>query len=300
MPQSKPILKNSDRIAFVMSPRLGDALLSMIIVYNLHRQGYKVDVYSNYLYALRDWFPYVSIQKYPESPKATLTDYDVLLHTYRHDILGDADQWHDRVVVFDDDPLHKRCISMVKLQVLLCEEILGLKEVTTENGLIAPEGLVHRRHAQRVVIHPEASLPSKCWLPQRFVKLAQQLKTQGYQPEFVVAPNERERNQWIVENDFSMPEHTSLDALARWLYQSGWFVGNDSGIGHLASNLGIPTVSLMQRPKTMRRWRPDWAPGEVVLPSLPLILKQLKEKYWKYCIPTRKVMAAFAVLRDGV
>ena len=98
-----------------MSPRLGDALLSMIVVNNLQCQGFSVTVYSNYLTYLRDWFPDFSLEPYPADAAArvVLSQYDVLLHTYRHDIVGHADQWHPNVVVFNDDPLLKRPVSMV-------------------------------------------------------------------------------------------------------------------------------------------------------------------------------------------
>lgn len=287
--------------AFIMSPRLGDALLSMIIVHNLQQQGYKIDVYSNYLFALKNWYPNVEIYRYPDEAKTreVLSQYDVLMHTYPHDVLGDAKQWHPNVLVFDDHPLHKRCVSMVNLQVMICEELLGLQNVVRENGLQAPKQYAHRFHSNRVVVHPMASLLSKCWLPKRFETLARRLQFEGYQPEFVVAPNEREQNQWVLDAGFPMPEHESLDALAGWIYESGWFIGNDSGIGHLASNLGIPTVSLMQRRKTMQRWRPDWAPGRVLLPSFSLVIKQLKERYWKYFISVTRVMKSFEELRSA-
>ena len=100
-----------------------------------------------------------------------------------------------------------------------------------------------------------------------------------------------------MEQGFTVTAQPSLDALAQLIYESGWFIGNDSGIGHLASNLGIPTVSLIHRRKTMLRWRPDWAPGEALLPWMPLLLHALKERGWKYFISVNQVLKAFERLK---
>jgi ADP-heptose:LPS heptosyltransferase len=37
---------------------------------------------------------------------------------------------------------------------------------------------------------------------------------------------------------FAMPDFQSLSDVAAFIYESGRFVGNDSGLAHLASNVG--------------------------------------------------------------
>lgn len=289
-------LNQINTIGFVMSPRLGDSLLAMIIVNNLQRNGYRVTVFSDYLYALQRWFPGTSIKPYPtdlNSAKQELQVFDLLLHTYPTDVLYHAETWHQNLVILDNFPLYRRCISMVDLQVLVCQELLGLTQVVRANGLNSPPELKFQNNPLRVVIHPTASQPIRCWLPKRFAALADQLKFENYEPVFVVAPHEKKQILELVEDKYMVYDNFSLDHLAEYLYESGWFIGSDSGIGHLASNLGIPTVSLMQRRKVMLRWRPDWAPGETVLCQFPLILRIWKEKYWKYLISTQKVLKAF-------
>ncbi len=282
-------------IAFVMSPRLGDSLLAMIVVNNLRRNGYQVTVFSNYLLGLQRWFPEVCIKPYPEAAhgKEVLLTFDLLLHSYPRDVLFQAEQWHPRVVVLDHFLLYRQQISMVAIQMAVCSELLALADVVSDNGLIAPPGLQLRADRQRIIIHPTASEPSKCWLPNRFIALGTQLQLRGYQPEFVIAPTEKSQVSQIEQQGFTITTTDSLDNLAQYLYGCGWFIGNDSGIGHLASNLGIPTVSLMQRRKIMQRWRPDWAVGEVVLPWMPLIIRPLKERGWKYFITVNQVLNAF-------
>ncbi|HVV67580.1 MAG TPA: glycosyltransferase family 9 protein [Gammaproteobacteria bacterium] len=289
-------------IAFVMSPRLGDALLAMIIVNNLQLNGYKVTIFSNYLTGLQRWFPGMQIKPYPDESQcqAVLQPFDLLLHSYPRDVLYQANSWHPRVVILDHFPLYRRQISMVEIQVAVCKELLKLPLVVRENGLNAPPGLQFRKNSQRIIIHPTASEFAKYWLLERFCTMARRLQAEGYDPEFVVAPSEKPQVSMLENQGFLVTAQPSLDTLAQYIYESAWFIGNDSGIGHLASNLGIPTVSLMQRRKIMQRWRPDWAPGEAVLPWMPLLLRPLKERAWKYFISVNQVLRAFRRLKVSV
>ena len=76
--------------------------------------------------------------------------------------------------------------------------------------------------------------------------------------QFVIAPHERERWRDLAALDIAAPHFANLHELACCVYESGWFIGNDSGIGHLASNLGIPSLSLFRRRRVAERWRPAW------------------------------------------
>ena len=59
---------------------------------------------------------------------------------------------------------------------------------------------------------------------------------------------------------------TSFRALLQMLGMAGGYVGNDSGISHLAAFLGIPTVVIFG-PSDAVRWRPLGANVRVVTPS---------------------------------
>ena len=69
-----------------------------------------------------------------------------------------------------------------------------------------------------------------------------------------------------------------FERLDDWVYftcESGFFIGNDSGGGHLASNLRIPALIIGARKKLLNRWRPDWLKSEIIIPRryLPLPTK---------------------------
>jgi heptosyltransferase-3 len=123
-----------------------------------------------------------------------------------------------------------------------------------------------------VVIHPGGSSPAKCWPIDRFVELASRLRAAGRQVRFVIGEVEAER--WPAEHvtrlaaagEVRTPETPS--ALMDCLLGAAAFVGNDSGPGHLAGILGLPTVSLFG-PTDPARWKPV-GPNVITLRAEPI------------------------------
>lgn len=89
-----------------------------------------------------------------------------------------------------------------------------------------------------LVIHPGAGSPAKRWAANRFAALAEEL---GLPLAIVSGPADLgievslEGERW---DNLPLPE------LARKLAGSRLFVGNDSGISHLAAAIGVPTVAI--------------------------------------------------------
>jgi len=154
-----------------------------------------------------------------------------------------------------------------------------------------------KRLQTQVLIHPLASDKQKSWVPMRFVRLALQLRKLGFESEFLVLPSELDNWKWLEGYGLRVCAYPSLDAVAARIIKSGWVIGNDSGIGHLASSLGIPTVSLAMRPSIAKRWQPGWAPSRVIIPPPVLPGRWLKEKSWKYLVSPSRVLAGFEALR---
>lgn len=286
-----PLDKNK-KIAFIFSPQLGDSLISMVTVYNLRRNGYDVTVFSDYLFAIRSWFANDKIYSYPkpEQIKAELSIYNTLIFTYPSDIIGQADLWHPNIIVLSWSPLNKARKSMVDIQVDICREELHLTNLVRTNDLTPPQDIQFHKYINRVIIHPTSRQKFRSWQKEKFIKLAKKLQELGYQPAFIVSPTERK--DWLsLENEGRwLPHLSSLDKVARYIYESGWLIGNDSGLGHLASNLGLNTAILAVRPGLAKQWRPSWTPGIVILPPLWLITRPLKEKFWKNLISVRRVL----------
>lgn len=288
-----PLNKN-EPIAYISSPALGDTLISLVTVNNLIRNGYHVDVYGDFAYALRTWFPTIRIYPFfPLAEQKRLAKYTTVLHMHERLLSHALVTWHPHSIVLFHEPLFKFLLSEVEMQVIVCQYQLGLLDVVRDNNMQPPSGIVAHKYQDRVMIHPTSSSLLKNWSPQKFMQLARILETCGYTPNFIVT--EGERGEWIkiVNNEFQISSFTSLHEVAVYLYESGYFIGNDSGIGHLASNVGLPTVSLIIRQSTAKHWRPAWAPSEVVLPPFWLNPKPIREKFWKQCTSVKRVLRGF-------
>lgn len=122
-----------------------------------------------------------------------------------------------------------------------------------------------------VIMQPGAGSPSKCWSAELFLELARKLIAAGKKVRVLLGEVELER--WPRERilafeslcDVQKPT-TYLELLAH-LADAAVFVGNDSGPGHLAGIVGIPTVSLSAS-SNPERWKP-LGPNVKVLPGVP-------------------------------
>jgi hypothetical protein len=97
-----------------------------------------------------------------------------------------------------------------------------------------------------------------------------------------------------------VPEFSNLDDLAMYVYQSGFVIGNDSLVGHLASNLQIPTIIVADKNERMKLWRPGWLEGSVVTLSPWVPRWKFFEKNWQHFISSARVLRAFDDLDRGL
>jgi ADP-heptose:LPS heptosyltransferase len=82
------------------------------------------------------------------------------------------------------------------------------------------------------VIHPFASSPAKRWPLENFRRVAEQLR---FPIRWCAGPEEPLTDAVRFEN---------LYDLACWLSRARLFIGNDSGISHLAAAVGTPVVAI--------------------------------------------------------
>jgi len=111
-----------------------------------------------------------------------------------------------------------------------------------------------------VVIHPGGGAARKWWAADRYLDLAGRLRDAGRNVHVLLG--EVELDLWPGEQieQFKavakvMMPNTLLDLLAQ-IYSAGLFIGNDSGPGHLAGILGVPTVSLFGQTSDPQLWKP--------------------------------------------
>lgn len=122
------------------------------------------------------------------------------------------------------------------------------------------------------VIHPTAAFDTKQWASQNFANVAAELHTRGLTPVVMVSPQETATLESVIGlssgrvvglSHLSLPEVTALSSRA------DLFVGNDSGIAHIAAAAGAPCVVIFGS-SNRNHWRP-WTtqPNEVVFEEFP-------------------------------
>ncbi|MDR1996643.1 glycosyltransferase family 9 protein [Azonexus sp.] len=186
--------------------------------------------------------------------------------------------------------------SVVEMTLHYLQEKMHLKEVSKELPIVALEGLLYRRHRNRIIVSPDSAGPEKKdWRPASFLALCHRLQALGYAPEIVVAPKNHAAWAKMAGHTFATPRFDDIGTLAAHLYESGAVIANDSGNGHLASFLGIPVVTIYRKKNPRFHWRPDWAPGIVVCPTF---LPFPREKLWKVFVRPSQVIAALERLLE--
>ena len=182
-----------------------------------------------------------------------------------------------------------------------CRQLLGTA-LTKNNDLNLPVQKVYRKYPSRIVIHPTSQDRGRNWSKKQFLTLAEQLKKKGFSVTFCVSP--KERREWEKIEGIFLPTFHTLSEVRDYLYESGFFIGNDSGMGHLASNVGLPTLTISGNPKRVFLWRPNWSMGKVVtlpfpLPNFKGIGLPIREKYWQPFVSVSRVLHCFMELFDA-
>lgn len=103
-----------------------------------------------------------------------------------------------------------------------------------------------------VVIHPGSGGRYKNWPLDCFTSLAEALQADGHAVTWCAGPAEAE---WRFPEPVDCLRSESLVELGRVLAGARLYVGNDSGITHLAAAVGCPTVAVFG-PTNPRVWAP--------------------------------------------
>lgn len=260
------------KIRIVTAPGVGDALIFQIAAHNLRAVGHEVEIDSPHSFG--NWFP-----------SQKVTDAEAIF--LQHDNSERSKELHALPNVYTfygahreekHGPLRPSFDYVCNLDETMVDNVVkSLKELfkapaTPDTGLTPPEGLIHRKHRKRVAIHHASGSSERNW--HNFTEVAIWLKSQGYEPAF-------------------LPQFPTLSELLAFIYESGYFVGNDSGPGHAASLLQIPHLIIGREERHMRHWRPGWKEGTILTPSR-LIPNwkglRMRENHWKSFISVKNVI----------
>jgi hypothetical protein len=251
------------KIAVVTAPGIGDGLILHVASHNLVQMGWDAATFNDHLGGFGRWLRGYRFEKQPplERIEEIFSGYDAVL--LQHDNTEKAKRIKALslpVYGFYGSHNPSKHGEMSSLD-FVCDPNRNMVENVAnaverwfgacgkENGMRPPDGLVHRKTKRRIAIHASSGAEEKNWPLEKFLAVAKKLENEGYHPVFL-----------------TKEKFPTLEELASFLYESGAFLGNDSGPGHIASCLGIPSLIIGKEERQMRLWAPGWRLAEIAVP----------------------------------
>ncbi len=129
-------------------------------------------------------------------------------------------------------------------------------EPTAEDLRAASEALAQLRcdPSNLIAIFPGSGSPAKNWPLDKFIVLARKLSERS-SVVFIVGPAESAMERTLRESDLPVLKDLNLGTVAGIARLAACFVGNDSGVSHLAAAADAPGVVIFG-PSDPARWRP--------------------------------------------
>jgi len=166
------------------------------------------------------------------------------------------------------------------------------KGLSLEECALLPVGDVQKSNGLRLIqggepgktlllIHPGSGGKAKIWPLSRYLEILRRLGDRGFRGAVVTGDAESDMDRFfrdrILPAGWVRLKNPSLDALAGLLSVSRLYIGNDSGITHLAAACGAEVIALFLD-RHVAAWRPL---GRVRLLSAPSIDAIPVESVWR-------------------
>lgn len=140
-------------------------------------------------------------------------------------------------------------------------------------GFWMERGITPEQRSEAIVLHPGSGSRKKVWPLRYFLDLYHHLQSvPGRGFLVVLGPAEgQEIHQAFTSlnaSNLKIAKGLSLVQLASVMEGCGFFIGNDSGISHMAAALGLPTLAIFG-PTDHRVWSPRGQRVEVLRKEMP-------------------------------
>lgn len=153
------------------------------------------------------------------------------------------------------------------------------------------------------VLHPGAGSPKKVWPPERMVEISRRLEALGLYSVVVEGPADGEAVEAfsaVHRGEELFLRCPPLRRLAAILSEASLYLGNDSGISHLAASVGTPTLVLFG-PTDPALWSPRgprvrWLWGRA--PCAPCPAEQRRRCPRPLCMEAIGVEEVWAALEE--
>lgn len=124
-----------------------------------------------------------------------------------------------------------------------------------------------------IVLHPGSGSRKKLWPLKHFLDLFLRLQSKPNRKFLLIlgpaeGPEVQQAFTKLDSPHLILARGLSLVQLASVMEKSGFFIGNDSGISHMAAALGLPTLAIFG-PTDHRVWSPRGGKVEVIRRDIP-------------------------------
>jgi heptosyltransferase III len=316
----------SRSIAVIAASGIGDAILLQVLTTFAKLKGDRLTLFHPQAQALTSLFPDLMIKPLQlKAAKELLAPFDlifvqndhsaiayemdalrakhalcptVFIHPKRSKLEKKGDIVFDTNVAFVTNLIQGASNFFPKIE-LSKNAVKNAFEIDT-NPAIDTNAVKNKKHT--IALHPTSADPMRNWPLNKFVTLYKKLKEKGSSPYFIIKPDEQEPWKKAGVEAADLPLFNTLEDVKNKLTHANYLIGNDSGIGHLASLLGVKTVTISNNKKRVKVWRPDFSKGLIVtpwllLPSFRSIHLPLRERFWHHFVSVNSVLNALETLR---
>ncbi len=305
-------------IALFPAQGIGDAVLMNVLALFAQEGGYHVCVYHPQHKALASLFPELELCLPPslESLDTAIAPFNIVFvqndhsqfayimdqRRLKHLSITFIHPKHSKLEKPGDIVFYKKypfVTNLINLGLLMFPHIT----LPSTKLLSRFDPATLRSNKKLIGIHPTSKDPFRNWPAQKYIELKNRLQSLGFSPYFIIEKKEHPLWKQYKLNPDELPEFNSLHDIANMLHQSNYFIGNDSGIGHIASMVGLPTLTISNSYKRVRMWRPDFTTNLIITPRLPLpnwktLHFRLRDKKWHHFVSVNAVLKKFNALLE--
>jgi ADP-heptose:LPS heptosyltransferase len=237
------------------------ALVALLCSSDLGKIAYELNVVDAHFSLESARFCSLFCEEMTPVVKEFISDYDaIILISFSDDIEGHLRQNHGGKVykISPRPPVEEE--THVASYII---EQLGAKGLLKEGVSPSCGWLTEQTQSLReknlIIIHPGAGSQRKRWPVENFVQVATIIRGMNLgKVVFLVGPAESDLAPLIKarsKGNFRVYEVCDLFHIMVLVRQAVCFVGNDSGMAHLAAFMGTPTVAIFG-PSNPKRWSP--------------------------------------------
>jgi len=259
---------------------LGDFVTTFPAIRRLRKQFNQIDVFcqsklgkmAQMLRVIDKWFPIEA--PYFSSLYSSSVNHKgkMILQSYQLIILFSFSAALERTIqTLTENPVYRipprpDVVKRIHVAEYILYQLVNcglLKAPNFSNGSMSqsveyPDQRIESYDPNRIILHPGSGSRKKNWPLQNFLRVESILRSYNFNPEFILGPAEifmAEDLRKGSDQTRCIHEIDDLTELSCLLKTSGGFIGNDSGISHLAAFLGLPTVTIFG-PSDSQRWKP--------------------------------------------